>query len=253
MRHTSKVSDLRQTINVTDLKHTIKVSDLKHRSKVLEISLSAQSFHLHHDKYPFPCNKSHTTTLYGQSAQHVHKGSTVQFLPACHCTGSSNVLPCGTFGRFPQQIKRDVVENVRVNVQRNRSWISNTAAQRQRTTFVFSDADRAVFGLRTTICHFFRLDFRSISALYRAVYWRQSHFAIQHNWHNVCIYCYSEYNYQNTTSSFVLCYTLRPFWPSSGRITTTNTEKYSEVGGGVAVILPDDGQNCRNMSQMTNT
>ena len=121
MRHTSKVSDLRQTINVTDLKHTIKVSDLKHRSKVLEISLSAQSFHLHHDKYPFPCNKSHTTTLYGQSAQHVHKGSTVQFLPACHCTGSSNVLPCGTFGRFPQQIKRDVVENVRVNVQRNRS------------------------------------------------------------------------------------------------------------------------------------
>ena len=121
LKHTIKVSDLRHTINVTDLKHTIKVSDLKHRSKVLEISLSAQSFHLHHDKYPFPCNKSHTTTLYGQSAQHVHKGSTVQFLPACHCTGSSNVLPCGTFGRFPQQIKRDVVENVRVNVQRNRS------------------------------------------------------------------------------------------------------------------------------------
>jgi hypothetical protein len=33
---------------------------------------------------------------------------------------------------------------------------------------------------------------------------------------NVCIYCHSEYNSQNTTHSAAICYMFLPFWPSSG-------------------------------------
>jgi hypothetical protein len=69
-RHTIHVADFRHTIKI-DFMHTIHVSELKHRIKVTETSLSAPSFQLHSDKYPFPCNKMHTITQYGTSAQHV--------------------------------------------------------------------------------------------------------------------------------------------------------------------------------------